>query len=131
VLIKSLVGLTRVDEGIVRFEDIDLVGTDERTMRAERARIGFVFQASALFDSITVAENVAYPLRIRRGAKLEEIAARVAECLDLVGLSGAGPLMPAELSGGMRKRVAVARGLAARPNLLLAAEPTAAARPAH
>ncbi|HEX9100931.1 MAG TPA: ATP-binding cassette domain-containing protein, partial [Polyangia bacterium] len=107
VLIKSLVGLTRVDAGVVRFDGIGLAGADERTWRAVRARIGFVFQASALFDSLTVADNVGYPLRIRPGARREPIAARVDECLELVGLAGTGPLMPAELSGGMRKRVAV------------------------
>jgi phospholipid/cholesterol/gamma-HCH transport system ATP-binding protein len=131
VLVKTLVGLTRVDDGVVRFDDIDLVRADERVMRAVRARIGFVFQASALFDSISVADNVGYPLRIRPGATREEIAPRVAECLELVGLGGTGPLMPAELSGGMRKRVAIARALATRPELLLYDEPTAGLDPAN
>ncbi|MCU1283265.1 MAG: Methionine transporter ATP-binding protein, partial [bacterium] len=119
VLIKSLVGLTRVDDGVVRFDDVDLVHADERQLRQARARIGFVFQASALFDSISVADNVGYPLRIRPGAKPNEVAARVAECLDLVGLAEVGPQLPDELSGGMRKRVAVARALAPRPELML------------
>ena len=131
VLIKSLVGLTRVDAGSVRFDGLELAGADERTLAAVRARIGFVFQASALFDSITVAENVGYPLRVRRGARRDEIAARVEECLELVGLAGTGPLFPGELSGGMRKRVAVARALATRPELLLYDEPTAGLDPAN
>jgi phospholipid/cholesterol/gamma-HCH transport system ATP-binding protein len=115
---------------VVRFDGIDLVGADERVLRGVRARIGFVFQASALFDSISVAENVGYPLRVR-GAKREEIATRVDECLELVGLAGTGPQLPGELSGGMRKRVAVARALATRPELLLYDEPTAGLDPAN
>ncbi|MGZ3426132.1 MAG: ABC transporter ATP-binding protein, partial [Polyangia bacterium] len=118
------------DDGVVRFDDLDLAGGDERVLRAARARIGFVFQASALFDSISVAENVGYPLRVR-GTGREEVAARVEECLGLVGLAGAGPLLPGELSGGMRKRVAVARALATRPELLLYDEPTAGLDPAN
>ena len=131
VLIKSLVGLTRVDEGVVRFDGIDLARADERVWRSVRARVGFVFQASALFDSISVADNVGYPLRVRGGFSRDEIAARVAECLELVGLGGSGPLQPGELSGGMRKRVAVARALATRPELLLYDEPTAGLDPAN
>jgi len=131
VLIKTLVGLTRVDSGVVRFDGIDLVGADERLLRSVRARIGFVFQASALFDSITVAENVGYPLRVRKGARRDETAARVDECLELVGLAGIGRQLPGELSGGMRKRVAVARALATRPELLLYDEPTAGLDPAN
>jgi phospholipid/cholesterol/gamma-HCH transport system ATP-binding protein len=131
VLIKSLVGLTRVDAGSVRFDGIELAGATERVLGEVRARIGFVFQASALFDSITVAENVGYPLRVRPGARRDEIAARVEECLGVVGLAGSGPLLPGELSGGMRKRVAVARALATRPELLLYDEPTAGLDPAN
>ena len=131
VLIKSLVGLTRVDAGVVRFEGIDLAAADERVWRPVRARIGFVFQASALFDSISVADNVGYPLRVRGGVAPADVATRVAECLELVGLAGSGPLFPGELSGGMRKRVAVARALATRPELLLYDEPTAGLDPAN
>lgn len=131
VLIKALVGLTRVDEGVVRFDDIDLVHADARTMQRVRARIGFVFQAAALFDSITVGDNVAYPLRVRGERDRAAVAARVAECLDLVGMGGTAPLLPGELSGGMRKRVAVARALATRPELLLYDEPTAGLDPSN
>ncbi|MCU1282221.1 MAG: Methionine transporter ATP-binding protein [bacterium] len=131
VLLKSLVGLTRVDDGVVRFEDVDLAHADERQFRSIRARIGFVFQASALFDSISVADNVGYALRVRAHADARRIAARVAECLALVGLSGTEPLLPSELSGGMRKRVAVARALATRPQVLLYDEPTTGLDPAN
>jgi phospholipid/cholesterol/gamma-HCH transport system ATP-binding protein len=131
VLVKSLVGLTRVEEGVVRFDDIDLVHADERQWHHVRARIGFVFQASALFDSLSVADNVAYPLHVRRGVARDEVAARVEECLARVGLAGTGALFPGELSGGMRKRVAVARALATRPELLLYDEPTAGLDPAN
>ena len=131
VLIKALVGLTRLDGGELSFDGIDLVGAGERTWRAVRARIGYVFQASALFDSISVGENVGYALRVRGGATREEIAARVADCLALVGLPGTESLLPGELSGGMRKRVAVARALATRPALLVYDEPTTGLDPAN
>jgi phospholipid/cholesterol/gamma-HCH transport system ATP-binding protein len=130
VLIKSLVGLTRVDDGVVCFDGIELQRADERTLAGVRARIGFIFQAAALFDSLSVADNVGYPLRIR-GVDRAAIAARVEECLALVDLAGTGPLLPGELSGGMRKRVAIARALATRPELLLYDEPTAGLDPAN
>jgi phospholipid/cholesterol/gamma-HCH transport system ATP-binding protein len=130
VLIKTLVGLVRVDEGSVTFDGIDVALADERMLRAVRARIGFVFQAAALFDSVTVGDNVAYPLRIR-GESRGRIAERVTECLDLVGLAGTADMMPGDLSGGMRKRVAVARALATRPELLLYDEPTTGLDPAN
>jgi phospholipid/cholesterol/gamma-HCH transport system ATP-binding protein len=90
-----------------------------------------VFQSAALFDSLTVFENVAYPLREHRDWDEARIAARVGECLESVGLPGVEGLMPAELSGGMRKRVGVARGIALEPRILLYDEPTTGLDPAN
>jgi phospholipid/cholesterol/gamma-HCH transport system ATP-binding protein len=131
VLIKSLVGLMRPDAGTVFFDGTDITRFDERALEPVRRRIGFVFQASALFDSLTVGENVAYPLRVGSPPPPAEVRARVAECLELVGLGGSEPLAPAELSGGMRKRVAIARALATRPEVLLYDEPTVGLDPAN
>jgi phospholipid/cholesterol/gamma-HCH transport system ATP-binding protein len=105
-----------VDDAVVHQLDPD-------GLTAVRARIGFVFQFAALFDSMTVGENLALGLR-RRGLSAPEIAERTAEALDLVGLSGAEPRYPAELSGGMRKRVGLARAIALRPRYILYDEPT-------
>jgi phospholipid/cholesterol/gamma-HCH transport system ATP-binding protein len=131
LLLKMLVGLVRADEGVIRFADIDLAHADERVFRSIRPRIGFVFQASALFDSLTVGDNVGYALRVTPTIDRKQVAARVSECLGLVGLADTEPLMPSELSGGMRKRVAVARALATRPEVLLYDEPTAGLDPAN
>jgi phospholipid/cholesterol/gamma-HCH transport system ATP-binding protein len=131
VLIKTLVGLVRVDGGRVRVGGTDLTRASERDFAPVRRRIGFVFQASALFDSLTVGENVAYPLRIGRPPDPAALSAAVAECLALVGLAGSEPRLPDELSGGMRKRVAIARALANRPDVLLYDEPTVGLDPAN
>jgi phospholipid/cholesterol/gamma-HCH transport system ATP-binding protein len=90
-----------------------------------------VFQSAALFDSLTVYENVAYPLREHRSWEEDRVAARVVECLQAVGLAGAEALLPAELSGGMRKRVGVARGIALEPRAILYDEPTTGLDPAN
>jgi phospholipid/cholesterol/gamma-HCH transport system ATP-binding protein len=90
-----------------------------------------IFQSAALFDSLSVYENVAYPLREHRRWPEERIAERVRECLDAVGLRGGEALMPAELSGGMRKRVGVARGIALEPRIILYDEPTTGLDPAN
>jgi phospholipid/cholesterol/gamma-HCH transport system ATP-binding protein len=131
VLLKSLVGLVRPDQGKVLFDGRDVVGLSESALEPVRRRIGFVFQSSALFDSLTVAENVGYPLRL--GAPLPAAAAqaRIGTCLAHVGLAGAEGLWPAELSGGMRKRVAIARALATGPAALLYDEPTVGLDPAN
>jgi phospholipid/cholesterol/gamma-HCH transport system ATP-binding protein len=97
-----------------------------------RQHIGYVFQGAALFDSLTVYENVAYPLREHRSFDTEaEVALRVESCLESVGLEGVGPKMPAELSGGMRKRVGVARAIALRPRAIFYDEPTTGLDPAN
>jgi phospholipid/cholesterol/gamma-HCH transport system ATP-binding protein len=124
VAIKHVVGLLEPDAGEVLVDDRVVASLGHRDLLALRSRIGFVFQSAALFDSMTVAENVALGLKRRRDLGREEIAARVAESLALVDLAGAERLMPAELSGGMRKRVGLARAIALKPAYLLYDEPT-------
>ena len=96
-----------------------------------RKNVSLIFQSAALFDSLPVYENVAYPLREHRDWQEPRIAERVAECLEAVGLAGSEALMPAELSGGMRKRVGVARGIALEPRAILYDEPTTGLDPAN
>ena len=123
VALKHIVGLLQPDAGDV-IVDGQAVSTLERTaLNALRREIGYVFQFAALFDSMTVADNVAIGLRPRRLSD-EEIGERVAEALAVVDLTGAGDRYPAELSGGMRKRVGIARAIALRPRYILYDEPT-------
>jgi phospholipid/cholesterol/gamma-HCH transport system ATP-binding protein len=124
VLLKLMMGLVEADSGVVRFDDTDLGALSEEQLFPVRARMSMLFQSGALFDSLTVGENVAYPLRLRGMRDEAAIAARVRERLELVGLPDSERLMPAELSGGMRKRVALARAIAGNPELILYDEPT-------
>lgn len=123
VMLKHLVGLLRPERGEVRFHGERIDGFDERRLVPIRRRIGFLFQQAALFDSLTVRENVAFPLREtgQAGPDLEE---RVRATLDRVGLADTLDRMPAELSGGMRKRVGLARAIVLEPELILYDEPT-------
>jgi len=123
VALKHIVGLLPPDAGdvIVDGQAVSTLDRDELTRL--RQGIGYVFQFAALFDSMTVAENLELGLR-RRGLSHEEIEERVREALALVDLSGTGEQMPAELSGGMRKRVGIARAIALRPRYILYDEPT-------
>lgn len=129
LLLRMLVGLVRPDRGAVRFAGQDLTQLDERGFFAVRRRISMMFQGGALFDSLTVGENVAYALRAQLTLDEAEVRRRVAEKLALVGLSGIEALSPSALSGGMKKRVALARAIAAEPEVLLFDEPTAGLDP--
>lgn len=125
VLLKHMIGLLKPDSGAVIVDGEDVGALSPRELNRFRRKFGMVFQASALFDSMTVEDNVAFPLREHReGRTDEEIRAIVESKLRLVGLEGAGPLDPAELSGGMRKRVALARAVARDPKIVLYDEPT-------
>jgi phospholipid/cholesterol/gamma-HCH transport system ATP-binding protein len=123
VALKLIVGLLEPEGGEVGVDDAVVHRLDDEGLAALRARIGFVFQFAALFDSMTVGENLALGLR-RQGLGREEIADRTAEALELVGLAGTDARYPAELSGGMRKRVGLARAIALRPRYILYDEPT-------
>jgi phospholipid/cholesterol/gamma-HCH transport system ATP-binding protein len=125
VLLKLIVGLLRPTEGEVLFEGASVHALSERDLTRMRQRVGFLFQQAALFDSLTVFDNVAFGLRAKGGVGEAEIAKRVRERLQEVGLPPtAEPKMPAELSGGMRKRVGLARALALDPDVMLYDEPT-------
>lgn len=124
VLLKLLIGLLKPDAGSIVFDGRELVPLGEEELLPVRRRVSMLFQGGALFDSLSVGENVAYPLREHFKLTEPEIAARVAEKLALVGLPGIAALRPASLSGGMKKRVALARAIAADPEVILYDEPT-------
>jgi phospholipid/cholesterol/gamma-HCH transport system ATP-binding protein len=126
VLLKLIIGLMPVDQGEILWDGRHVEHFSLHELVALRRRVGMVFQGAALFDSLSVADNVAYGLRVEgsRGMAPDAVRERVAWALTAVGLADAGPLMPSELSGGMRKRVGVARTIALRPEVLLYDEPT-------
>jgi phospholipid/cholesterol/gamma-HCH transport system ATP-binding protein len=124
VLLKLLIGLLCPNEGEVRIEDVNIAGLDERQLLKVRRKFGMLFQGAALFDSLTVEENIAFILTREGTLSPAEIDIRVAEVLELVGLSGIEKKWPSELSGGMRKRVGLARAIIYRPEVLLYDEPT-------
>jgi phospholipid/cholesterol/gamma-HCH transport system ATP-binding protein len=124
VLLKHIIGLLSPDKGRVVFDGKDLSGMTAKELAAAQTRFGMVFQGGALFDSLTVGENVAFPLREHTQLAETEIRRRVSEKLGLVGLKGIEEKRPAELSGGMRKRVALARAVALGPEVVLYDEPT-------
>ncbi len=125
VAIKHIVGLLEPDEGSVHVDGVEVGALTRRELYALRSRIGYVFQFAALFDSLTIAENVAMGLRKQGLLSEDEIHERVREALELVDLDETvGEKLPAELSGGMRKRVGIARAIALRPKYLLYDEPT-------
>jgi len=123
VALKHIVGLLEPDEGDVAVDGRVVSSLERAALNELRRDIGYVFQFAALFDSMTVADNVALGLRQRRLTD-EEIDERVEEALAVVDLTGAGGQYPAELSGGMRKRVGIARAIALRPRYILYDEPT-------
>ena len=125
VLIKCLVGLVAADKGELKVFDTDITKMNNQQLNAIRLRIGFLFQNSALYDSMTVRENLSFPLK-RHSKKLtnKEVEHSVNEALESVGLKEAIDKMPSELSGGMRKRIGLARTLILRPEIILYDEPT-------
>lgn len=124
VLLKHIIGLLKPDKGRVLVEGADVTRMSIQELNEVRKKIGMVFQNSALFDSMSVAENLAIGLRRHTRLDWDEINQRIAGALEMVGLSGIQEKYPAELSGGMRKRTAIARALVMEPHMLLYDEPT-------
>lgn len=131
VLLRITAGLLRPDAGAVSLFGARIDGLREEQMLPLRRRTGFVFQGAALFDSLSVFENVAFPLREHTRLSTGEITDRVHRFLSLVGLLDADALLPAELSGGMRKRVGIARALVTEPEVVFFDEPTAGLDPTN
>ncbi len=124
VLLKHLIGLLRPDSGHILVDDVDITRLGRNALDRIRGRYGVVFQGGALFDSMSVYDNVAFPLREKTGLRTAEINQKVDEKLAQVGLEGMGAKNPAEISGGMRKRVAIARALVTEPEIVFFDEPT-------
>jgi len=129
VLLKSIVGLHNVDKGEIWFEDILFSKLDFAGKKAIREQMGMLFQGSALFDSLTVEQNVRFPLDMFTNKTLEEKIERVNFCLNRVDIINANKLFPAELSGGMKKRVAIARAISLNPKYLFCDEPNSGLDP--
>src|SRR5437764_607300 len=129
VLLKHLVGLMQPDAGEIWIEGQNITGLNERQLGAIRQKIGILFQGAALFDSMTVAENIAFPLREAGERNANTIAEKIREILAVVELEGQEDKMPVNLSGGMKKRVGLARAIIRRPSCVLYDEPTSGLDP--
>lgn len=130
VLLKHIIGLLHPDAGEVHTLGVNVNNAHAQDLEDLRKKVGYVFQLSALFDSMSVGENVALGLTMHSGRSRPEIAEKVKECLALVDLEGIESRPPADLSGGMKKRVAIARAIATDPTILLYDEPTTGLDPA-
>jgi phospholipid/cholesterol/gamma-HCH transport system ATP-binding protein len=130
VLLKLIIGLMKPNAGVIEIDGRDVVPLGEEGLREVRRQVGMLFQGAALFDSMSVGENVAYGLRTT-GWDRGKLRARVAECLEWVGLPGIEEMRPADLSGGMKKRVGLARALAPGPQVILYDEPTTGLDPSN
>lgn len=131
VLLKFLIGLLEPEAGSIIFRGKEITEMTESDLIGVRRNISYVFQLSALFDSLTVHENIAYPLREHLKLTDQEISERVENNLEMVGLPGSGHLYPAELSGGMKKRIGLARAIAIEPKVILWDEPTTGLDPTN
>ena len=129
VLLKHIIGIMRPDSGQVVIDDVDITRLDQKQLNDFRMKFGMLFQGSALFDSLTVGENVGFALFEHTNLSTSQIRKRIKECLAHVGLTGIEHLKPAELSGGMKKRVGLARAIAVNPEIIMYDEPTTGVDP--
>ncbi len=129
VLVKILVGLLKPTSGNVWYDDVEFTRLQGEPLRALRMKVGMLFQGSALFDSLTVEENVRFPLDMFTKMTAKEKADRVNYCLERVNLAGSNPKYPSELSGGMQKRVGIARAIVLQPRYLFCDEPNSGLDP--
>ena len=129
VLLKHIIGLMQPDGGQIEVDGQEIIGLTERQLAAIRQKVGILFQGAALFDSMTVAENVAFPLREAGERDAKVLREKVREMLDVVELEGQEDKMPVSLSGGMKKRVGLARSIIRRPSCVLYDEPTSGLDP--
>ncbi len=129
VLIKHIIGIMKPDSGSILIDGVEITDLEASKLDELRLKFGMLFQSSALFDSLTVGENVAFSLAEHTDIDAASIAERVSESLELVGLGGIENLTPAELSGGMKKRVGLARAICMRPEIILYDEPTTGVDP--
>ena len=131
VMLKLLLGLMRVDQGQIFFDGKDVCQMNNEQLLAVRKRVGMLFQGAALFDSLTVKENIAYPLREHFDYSEDKISQVVREKLAVVGLPGIEEMMPSDLSGGMKKRIGLARAIATDAEVVLYDEPTTGLDPTN
>jgi phospholipid/cholesterol/gamma-HCH transport system ATP-binding protein len=131
VILRSIIGLENPDQGQILFEGNDIANLGEQEFIPVRLKIGYVFQNGALFDSLTVEQNLAYPLEAHTQLSEAEIRQKVNEMLELIDMKGANDLLPAELSGGMQKRAGLARAIILQPQIILFDEPTAGLDPVN
>jgi phospholipid/cholesterol/gamma-HCH transport system ATP-binding protein len=131
VLLRSIIGLEDIDAGEVLYHNKRIDNLEEKELFNIRTKISYAFQSGALFDSISVFENIAYPLLEHTDLSEQQIEKKVLEILSLIGLSEARDLMPSDLSGGMQKRAGLARSIALNPEILLYDEPTAGLDPVN
>ena len=129
VVLRSIIGLEKPDSGEILFEDKNIVESTERQLLKIRTKIGYVFQNGALFDSLTIEENLAYPLEEHTQLNENQIRQKVNEMLHRVDLDNSNQLLPNELSGGMQKRAGLARAIILEPEIILFDEPTAGLDP--
>ena len=131
VFLKLLLGVLNPDKGAVFFRGKNVSDMKEKDLIEMRSHMGMLFQGAALFDSLTVGQNVAYPLKVHFDYDDDKVENIVAECLQMVGLPGIEDMMPADLSGGMRKRIGLARAIATHPDVILYDEPMTGLDPAN